>query len=648
MAAIKFTGFQGIVPRTAERLLGDMFAVTAENVNVTSGELRPIKYPSDVFPAGGALTAYRAVDLIGEKWKTWTVDVDVAKGPLPIDAEGRYYWTGDGEPRFSTYALLNTTAYALGIPNPTTAVSVSHSGGSGTATTRFYRYTFVSALGEESGPSPVSAEVTGKIDGTWNIGGTTAMQAFPANTGTGTATGQIFTSAAAHWLRVGDQVVISASTRNVTAISGLTFTVDGAAITGATSWARKAYWNTTSMYRRLYRTSGTGGQYQLVADNISGTTYSDTLLDSAIEGDDLISDGWEPPPAGLRGIGVLPSGAGYGFVNNLLCFSEPYQLHTWPVSYQLATDFPIVGTKSFGTVVVVGTSSRPYLADGVEPASATLQAVDVVWPCLSKKSMCSIGDGVVFTTSAGLAMIGMGPASLFTKSFYTEAEWRELNPPSMSCALSQNRLFVRHKPIEGASSILVFTLGEQVPLTTSSVQADSIFTDETDGELYVINSSYGVRLFDGAVGARLPYTWKSKTIELPTPTNFGAVKVDFDSVMSQADYDGAIAAAATDAAADTVTFAAYTNFGAVSRGGVNFNRVNGGPVIGANSMADIDTVTFTLFADGVPKFSKQLFSSGAFRLPAGYLASNIAVAVAANMKIRSIKLAETMDGLRAI
>jgi hypothetical protein len=196
--------------------------------------------------------------------------------------------------------------------------------------------------------------------------------------------------------------------------------------------------------------------------------------------------------------------------------------------------------------------------------------------------------------------------------------------------------------------MLVFSLGEQVPLTTSSVQADAIFTDGTDGELYLIDSAYGVKMFDAEDGARLPFTWASKTFELPDPTNFSAAKVDFDSVISEADYDAAVAAAAADVAADAATFASYTHFGSVNGGAINGNRVNGGPLIGANSMADVDTVTFTLYSDGVPKFSKQLFSNAAFRLPAGYLASNISVAVSSNMRVRSIRIAETMDGLRQV
>lgn len=42
MAGIRIVPFLGMLPRTAERLLGDGAAVDAENVNLSSGEIRPL------------------------------------------------------------------------------------------------------------------------------------------------------------------------------------------------------------------------------------------------------------------------------------------------------------------------------------------------------------------------------------------------------------------------------------------------------------------------------------------------------------------------------------------------------------------------------------------------------------------------------
>ena len=662
-SAIKFGPFGGLYPRTAARLLPDGAAADAANVNLTSGEIRPIKYSARSFAATNPITTYRAVNELTdeEKWRTWTIDIDIAKVPLSVDVEGRYCWSGDGEPRFTTYTNYTTVAsdLALGVPTPTTAVSVSHAGGTGTAATRFYRYTFVTALGEESAPSPVSAEVTGRVDGTWSIGSTTAMQAFPANTGSGTATysapSTTFTNSASalHWLRAGDQVVINSVTLDVVSVpTTSSFTVTGN-YSAYTSWARKAYWNTTGMYRRLYRTTGSTGTYQLVADNITATTYSDTLTDAQIEGDDLISDGWVPPPAGLRGLGFLPSGAAFGFVNNLLCFSEPYQAHAWPIAYQLGADYPIVQTRSYGTVVVAATHANPYMADGVEPATAALQKVNTIWPCLAKRSMVAVGDGVLYATSFGLAYIGQAGPSIFTKDFYTEVEWKLLNPESMISALSENRVFIRYQPTSQVPAILLFKLLEQgAPLTTSSVQCDALYADPNDGEAYYLVSD-GVYKFDSESGLRIPYSWTSKTYELPMPINWGAAKVAIKRVLSLADENAILAALATNTASNVTIVATYGGSTGIPRGNVNgwyvnYKAVGMGPATYDVSTPETEYVTLNLYYDDELAVSHLVQDTETFKLPAGTLADMFRIQLLGTAQVLYVKMAETSAGLKAI
>lgn len=662
--AIRLGPFGGQYPRTANRLLPDGAAMLASDLNLTSGEIRPLKTSTLTSSASLPLTAYRAVNELtsGEIWRTWTIDIDIAKVPLSVDVEGRYCWSGDGEPRYTTYTNYATVAsdLALGVPTPTTAVSVSHSGGTGTAATRFYRYTFVTALGEESSPSPVSAEVTGRVDGTWAIGSTTAMQAFPANTGSGTATYSspytTFTNSASalHWLRAGDQVVINSVTLDVVSIpTTSSFTVTGN-YSAYTTWARKAYWNTTSMYRRLYRTTGSTGTYQLVADNITATTYSDTLTDAQIEGDDLISDGWVPPPAGLRGLGFVPSGAAFGYVNNLLCFSEPYQAHAWPIAYQLGADYPIVQTRAYGTVVVAATHANPYMADGVEPATATLQKVSAVWPCLAKRSMVSVGDGVMYATSFGLAYVGQAGPSIFTKDFYTEVEWKLLDPSSMVCALSENRVFARYQPSGEVPAILLFKLLEQgAPLTTSSVQCDGLYADPNDGEAYFLKSD-GVYKFDAEAGVRLTFNWTSKDFELQTPINWGAAKIGVKNIISTADLAAITAKIVADTATNATTLTAYNNSSnGIARGGVNGSMVNSkgvdmGPVMLDVSAPQSEYVTFNLYYDGALALSRTITETTTFRLPAGTISDNFYVELIGNTNVQYVKMAETASGLKNI
>lgn len=651
MAGIRIAPFMGMLPRVAERLLGDGAAVDATNVNLTSGEIRPIKRPLLVYEPPGAgpwLSVHRAEWNGAQTWLTWTKDVDVARAPLPSSVEARYYWTGDGEPRYAEFSDLPSTFYALGVPRPQTAPGVSHSGGTGAATTRVYVYTFYSALNEESPESPASSLVTGKVDGTWAIAG---MDAFPANNGTGTASHAsgvtTFTNTGNHWLRVGDEVIISGTTVAVSEVTSATvFKVPGN-FTGATSWARKAPWNTAGMKRRLYRSTGTTGTFQLVHDDV-GTSYNDTLTDAQILGDELISQAWEPPPTNLRGLIALPNGAMAGFFGNQLCFSEPYQPHAWPQAYRRATDFEIVGIESFGTTVVACTKGRPYVAHGTEPTNVVLESVDKVWPCLSKRSVVSIGDGVLYATSHGMAYVGMSGSQIWTEAFYSREEWLPLDPSSMVSAAAEGRVFVRFIGTGGAKGILVLSPSEAgMGLTMLSLVPDELYADPLNGKLYLVDSK-GIHQYDAGVGPRLSYSWKSKEYHLPSPINLGAAKVDFVGEMTRADYGKAQADYAAAVAYNQTLLPSYSGFGALNGAAINASELNGSNLEPA-ALPGIESMTFTLYCDGRAVYSRKLVADqSAFKLPAGFRTDNVAVGLTGSLRVKSVKLAETMQGLKAL
>lgn len=651
MAGIRIVPFMGMLPRVADRLLGDGASVDATNVNLTSGEIRPIRQPSNVYtPSGTApwLSVHRAEWNGSQTWLSWNKEVDVARAPLPTSVESRYYWVGDGEPRYAVFSGLPSAFFSLGIPKPLAAPGVSHSGGTGAAVSRFYAYTFFSSLSEEGQESPVSAFVTGKVDGTWAI---TGMDAFPDSSGTGTAAHAAgvttFTNTGNHWLRVGDEVVIGSSTVAVSAVtSASVFKVPGN-FTGATAWSRKAPWNTSGMKRRLYRSSGTAGVFQLVHDDV-GVTYNDTLTDAQIMGDELISQDWGPPPANLEGLISLPSGAMAAFFDNQLCFSEPYQPHAWPVAYRRATDFEIVGIESYGTTVVACTNGRPYVAQGTEPASVSVESVDKVWPCLSKRSVVSIGDGVIYATTHGMAYIGMGGASIWTEAFYSREEWSPLAPSTMVSAAVEGRVFVRHVGTDGTNGILVFSPAESsMGLTRLSLVPDELYADSINGRLYLVDAS-GVQLYDAGDGPRLNYSWLSKEYHLPSPVNFGAAKVDFIGEMSEADYAKAAADYAAALAANEALLPGYKGVGGINGSGINALMVNGSN-LNPISLPEIESGTFTLYCDGVAVYSRNLVADqSAFKLPAGFRTENIAVGLTGSIRIKNVKLAESMQGLKAL
>lgn len=651
MTSISISPFLGILPRTADRKLPAGFAAEAVNVNLTSGEIRPIKQPLLVHqPAvsGPWLAVYRAEHDGAQVWLAWSKDVDVVRAPLPPTVEPRFYITGDGEPRYAKFTDLPSTFYAAGIPRPKAAPTVTPSGGAGADVTRVYVYTFYSALDEESGESPASALTTGKVDGTWAIAG---MDAFPASSGTGTASHAsgvtTFTNTGNHWLRVGDEVVIGGDTVAVSVVtSSSVFKVPGD-YSAETTWERKAPWNTTGMKRRLYRSAGSSGSYQLVHDDV-GTSYNDTLTDSQIMGDELISQGWEPPPPGLRGLITLANGAMVGFLDNQVCYSEPLQFHAWPEAYRRRTDFPIVGIEAYGTTVVACTASIPYILTGVEPVSVTPEAVQQVWPCLSKRGVISVGDGVLYPTSYGLAYVGARGAFIWTDSFYTRTEWRPLNPETMIAAMAEGRVYVRYEDDTGKRGTLVFDPdADGMRLTKLSAFPTELYSDQRNGHLYLVDVE-GIKQFDSRDGFNENYSWRSGDYHLPRPINLGAAKVDFEAVMTTQELADIEATYVAAIAANRQAVSTYSGFGAINGAHINRRYINGSNIQDLPERVG-SYVTFKLYRDGVEVFStvRLVSDQRAFRLPAGYRYDTFAVELLGSVRVKSVKLAESMQGLKA-
>jgi len=124
-------------PKISPELLPDAAAQTAFNVKLYSGDLIPYRIPSDadtVNRVGDIQTIYalRDPDNGNLKWLSWTSDVDIVTATASEDGEQRFYYTGDGKPKVSNYALATATGvpypnnfYELGLPLPTTVLTTT-------------------------------------------------------------------------------------------------------------------------------------------------------------------------------------------------------------------------------------------------------------------------------------------------------------------------------------------------------------------------------------------------------------------------------------------------------------------------------------------------------------------------------------------
>lgn len=663
MGAIKIppppVGFGGIVPRTAARLLQENAAQVAVNCWVSSGELIPmrsgvLRYTSA--NTGPFASIHRIAENGSEAWLSWAVDVDVVKAPLFGTA--RWCFTGDGEPRITTLADATAgagddypnTAYTLGVPTPVTAPMVTPSGGVGSTVERYYRYAFYSVWDDvelENAASPVSAVASGKVDGTWDI---SDMDATPPNSGTVSGvygSGETeFTDTVEHWLRVGEQIVIGGDTVSVTEItSTLIFKVAGD-YSAETAWERKAHFAGT-IKRRLYRTTGTLGQWQLVADGITATTYSDTLTDAQIPGDELISATWEMPPVGLRGLFMLPSGAVGGFIGNQLRFSEPNQPQAWPPEYAMQADYDIVAAGCFGSGIVAATGSRPFMVQGVTPGQMSGESWEEALPCVAKRSAVSLGDAVLYASNPGMVVAGPAGVSIWSAPYFTEAEWRDINPTSMVSCVAGRRVFVRYD-VDGNQRTLVFSLMDQAHLVEAHFRSDELHGDAEDGRMYYSVDSK-IYEFDVAAAYPLSQDWMSKEIILPAQRNLGAGRVEFFEAIDP-DVAAAIEARIAEIeAANALAIAtgdvhgAWADYGFVSGHGYAGSDVDVVP-----EAPPSNSVVFMLYINGLLKAARTITTRKPFSLPSGYKARRVAVRVSSQCRIIALELGGTKQELASI
>lgn len=671
MPTLKITGFSGPAPRVAPRLLPDGAAQQANNMRLTSGELTPYRSPRLIYAQAKAKPAksiYRAVNGDTATWLTWPEEVDVVRAPFEASVEPRFYWTGEGIPRYATYSQATAgggndyphTSFALGIPSPTAMPSVVPTGGTGATVSRFYCHTFYNpGTGEESGQSPVSEMATGKVDGSWSISG---MSPLPANTGNVSAAvadiptvGHVrVTTDAPHWLRTGEQISISGvlgmadlnGSHSVTVLAPNQFSVPVATTQSYASggtWSRAVAWNTTGMVRRIYRTSGSLATFQLVAET-PNTAYTDMLSDLLIPGDDLISAGWLPPPVGLTGLRITPFGSAVGFVGNLVCLSVPGQPHAWPVEYQFSTLFPVKALGMAGSDIVVATSANPYVLTGLDPSAMALQKLNGIYPCLHKRSLVSDGSTCYYASSAGIVAVANGQPSVITGNWYTSVEWAPLVKTSMMCEIWNSRLVAAYVDGSGNRQMLIFDFanGHLEPL---SVAAHDLYTDETTGILY-LSTDQGVEEFDHEMGAPLLGEYWTKEFVFPTPCNLGAAQVLFISGLTDAEIEAIAAARDAAIGANHLLFQAGKVFGGYDRlayGRYAFNRSN---AMRIPDLPAYSTCTFTLYSKGAPVFSRTVMTTEGFRLPAGFKTDRVSVRINAQSRVAYIILAETMTGLK--
>lgn len=391
---------------------------------------------------------------------------------------------------------------------------------------------------------------------------------------------------------------------------------------------------------RIYRTiSGIGGAttYFFVGEqDIADESYTDSATSDLVSANNLLQSlFYDGPPEDLEGMVALPNGIVAGWRENEIWFSEPFLPHAWPSPYTLATEYPIIGMGVIGQSLIVCTTGSPYAVSGVNPATMTMSRLAVTEPCLSRASIVSTPQGVVYASPNGLALAAPGAVSIVTRNLITKDMWLDpqdyLSVPTLRAALLAGNYYTWGSVRPGAFEPNTFQAdafaqedftgayhGAYIDVSNprvswvnlrSETPVYSCFADQWTGEVFTIKDGEVFWLDITRNRAHESYTWRSKIFEAPNKRSFEAMRIWFS------------------------TFPETPELNPVQ-------------VVSPATLADDMYGIVRIYADGILRFSRELRSTGEFmRLPSGFKSQFWEVEIEARVKLTSIELATSAKEL---
>lgn len=600
--ALKVNQFGGLIPALDPRLIPDNQAVVAENCYFYYGRLQGTYKQTSIYTLQDpdAVFVYRIPnnqpDMAHFADSTFlefdNINTDVLKPALIEDTFQRYYWASSNiQPMYNTLARIQAgqNALILGINPPSVAPGVTPAAGGTIPESRAYVYTWVSAYGEESQPSPPTV-ANGNSAGTWNL---------------------TFTAALATDINGTNRMLAH-----------------------------------TNIYRTVTGADGTTSFFFVAQIPIATLTYADSSSDTAITGNIILpSTNWNPPPSNLQGWVSMPNGMVAGWETNNIWFCEPYRPHTWPSVYTLSTDYEIVGMGVSGQMLVICTQVSPYWASGITPSAMTLSMLQAIEPCLTRGGILGAPEGVYYPSPNGLILVQAGLISNISREYMLKDAWLNLaqintlrcarlgtayyawgiaQPSAFSTAFAPEA-FAQADYSASTQGLLIDPANPRVSVsqltTTLSDAKFNTFNDPWTGEVFTISQG---QMFWFNVADTDPtsevYTWRSKKFQSPNRKNIGAMKIYFD----EADTLPVINPVPVVYTPDSYTAQA---------GALNADQWG----------------TVALYADDNVIWAREIRTPGELmRLPSGLKASFYQLEVVARVDISSIQVGETVKDLAKV
>lgn len=503
------SNFLGMFPRFQPYLIKDMASQLLIDGNIVSGGLEAYKQDSVAHVIDKLYKGmYRYLRSDGKKqWLLFDDDVDVVRSATIDDLHNQMFATVNRELRtfdskslpYKDDTLTKENSYKAGISMPEAPILTQVSGSAGSKSTRAYVIAYARKW-----------QGSGKLD--------LGPASLPAKT-------------------AGGLTYVEVDTTHTAQLSEIMANPN-----------EDEHTNTIYIYRAIVTSSGEGTWREVTSFGSdlgaalpSGVTYnasnkSFTFIDN-VKDEDLgeIATGldWGCPEK-LEGIISVGNGVLAAFHDNTVYLSEPYQGHAWPSSYAIPTDFKIVGLGSFGNTLVICTIGNTYMCVVSNPAMPILRPIQEAHACVSKNSIVSMTDRVIYATNYGLISINSNGAERITYPIITEKEWQYYNPSSITAAHFQGKylMFFDSDIVEYNGAIIDFN-EINLGIMGLSQQVSCMWQDDASSEVFIQYISPVLlqpRIFSFANNSSLKrlYRWRSKKfINQEGLINLSAGKINF-------------------------------------------------------------------------------------------------------------------------
>lgn len=399
---MRLTQFLGANKQVNPRLLAPGLLVNSWNQKPGRGDFRPWRQTSlQASVPTGTKTIYRMgrdVRDMTRYWLSWPTVVYAVIGFDANDQTERTYYAGEGitpQVTDNTMALIAppypSVSRPMWLPAPATqpiVQAVTPGDDSALMETYFYVYTYVNDWGWESAPSLISDPIEQYANGTIKV-------------------------------------------------SGFADPPDG---------------NYHIDRKRVYRTqaSSSTADFFFVAELAIGV--AEFVDDKSTIGEVLPTASWVATPTDLDCLTAMWNGMLAGISGHGIRFCEPYVPYAWPLKFELmAPDSSPVGLGVFAQSLLVLTTGRPMLVAGSTPDAMDQRVLDIPQACVAKRSIVSLGSGVVWASDDGLCYYGVDGPKILTAGIMTREDWQKLNPPSVIGSMYEGLYFASFQRVGAAA-----------------------------------------------------------------------------------------------------------------------------------------------------------------------------------------------------